>query len=225
MSSYSNCASSNVGNMGKASSLGRIAPVAEERTRAALDATPASTELAGQATADSTEAAPAKKLSPLAKELLSLILKIAAILAAAALLLTFVYGLQQNVGDEMAPAVKDGDLVAFYRLDKNYSSGDLLLLSYQGEQQIRRVVAVAGDSVDITDAGLLVNGALQQEPEIYEPTNRYAKGIDFPLTVPAGQVFVLADSREDGTDSRVYGAVDTDDTLGSVISVIRRRGL
>jgi signal peptidase I len=125
----------------------------------------------------------------------------------------------------MTPAVKDGDLVMFYRLDKEYAAGDLTILSYQGEREVRRVVAIAGDTVDITKEGLLINGAIQQELNIYEETPRYAEGIDFPLTVGEGSVFVLGDSRENATDSRIYGAVRASDTEGTVVAIVRRRGL
>jgi len=110
-------------------------------------------------------------------------------------------------------------------LDKTYAAGDVLLLTSQEQKQVRRVVATAGDTVDITEEGLLVNGALQQEPEIYEETQRYEGGAAFPLTVGEGQVFVLGDARENATDSRIYGAVNVKDTLGKVIAVLRRRNL
>jgi signal peptidase I len=173
------------------------------------------------------EAEPDGQLAPLPlrKEALSLLLKVAVISGIAALLFTFVYGLDRNADPDMAPAVKDGDLVAFYRLDKDYAAGDLLVLSYKGKRQVRRVVAVAGDTVDITEEGLLVNGALQQEPEIYEPTMRYEQGIPLPLTLGEGETFVLGDSRGDATDSRVYGPVAEEGTLGAVIAVMRRRNL
>jgi type IV secretory pathway protease TraF len=38
-------------------------------------------------------------------------------------------------------------------------------------------------------------------------------------------VFVLGDAREGAADSRIYGPVNTEDTLGTVITVIRRRSL
>ena len=159
------------------------------------------------------------------RELGALGIKIIAIAIAFAAIFTFVYGFHRNTDPDMAPMVKTGDLVLFYRLDRDYAIGDLLVLDFQGERQVRRVVAGAGDTVDITDDGLIVNGAIQQEPEIYQETWRYENGAVFPLTVGADQVFVLGDARENATDSRVYGPVDTRDTLGTIITVIRRRNL
>jgi signal peptidase I len=158
-------------------------------------------------------------------DLLNLVLKIAMIAITFMLLSTCLFGFHRNMDPDMVPMIKDGDLVLYYRLDKDYSIGDLLLLSYNGKLQVRRVAARAGDTVDIAENGLSINGAIQSEFNIYQPTQPYEDGIPFPLTVPEGQVFVLGDARENATDSRVYGAVKTEDTLGSVITVIRRRSL
>ena len=159
------------------------------------------------------------------RELGSLVFKIVAIAGVAALLFIFVYGFHYSVEPSMNPSVKDGDLVMYYRLDKAYKPGDLLLLTFQGRNLVRRVVATAGDTVDITEGGLIINGALQQEPGIYQKTERYEQGIDFPLTLREGEVFVLADAREGATDSRVWGPVKADDTGGTVITILRRRSL
>jgi signal peptidase I len=159
------------------------------------------------------------------RELVSLLAKIAAIAFAVVLVFTFVYGLHRNADADMVPAVMDGDLTVFYRFDKYYNAGDLLLLSFQGERQIRRVVATAGDTVDVTENGLIINGALQRELNIYGKTERYAEGAELPVTLGENEVFVLGDGRENATDSRVYGAVNAKDTMGTVIAVIRRRNM
>jgi signal peptidase I len=159
------------------------------------------------------------------RELLSLLIKIAVICGIAVLVFTLVYGLHRNADPDMDPAVKDGDVALYYRFDKDYAAGDLTVLSYMDELQIRRVVAIAGDEVDITEEGLVINGALQQELEIYEMTTRYTEGIDFPVTVGENEIFVLGDSRENATDSRIYGPVNIADTRGTVITIVRRRGL
>jgi signal peptidase I len=163
--------------------------------------------------------------SPLVRELISLALKIAVICAVVAAAFSFIYGIGQSMDADMAPTIKDGDIILYYRLDKDYRARDLLVVSFQGKEQVRRVVATAGDTVDITKEGLVINGALQQEQDIFEETQRYADGPDFPMTLGKGEVFVLADSRKDSPDSRLYGAVNVSDTRGTVISVIKRRDL
>ena len=160
------------------------------------------------------------------KDLLFLLMKIAAITVTFVLLFTFLFGIMRYHEPSMAPAVKDGDLVLFYRYNaRGYLPQDVVVLNISERQQIRRVIATAGDMVDITEDGLLINGALQLEREIYQRTERYEEGIDFPLTVAEGQVFVLSDSRIGATDSRLYGCVEISDTLGKVMTVIRRRSI
>ena len=86
-------------------------------------------------------------------------------------------------------------------------------------------MAVEGDTVDISEDGLIINGSLQQEDNIYEDTQRYEEGIDFPITLQEDEIFLLGDSRENATDSRIFGPVKTNETLGKVIMILRRRGI
>jgi len=157
------------------------------------------------------------------RELGGLGIKIVVVCITLLLTFTFVYGFHRTVDADMSPMIKSGDLVLFYRLNKEYAIGDLILLEFQGERQTRRVVARAGDTVDFTEGYLVINGTIQQEPEIFPETWSYENGVSFPLTVGAGQIFVLGDAREGATDSRVYGSVNIEDTLGSAITVLRRR--
>jgi len=157
---------------------------------------------------------------------LSLLLQVGSIIIILLILLTFLFGLVQYDEPSMAPSIKDGDLVLFYRYtNAGYLPSDVIVLMHDGQKQIRRVIATAGDTVDITEEGLVINGALQQELEIFQKTKRYQDGVSFPLTVPEGHVFVLGDSREGSTDSRIYGCVNINDTLGKVMTVVLRRSI
>jgi len=170
---------------------------------------------------------PQKNAAPpsVLKELGALALKILIICVAFVLVFTFFYGLHRNADLCMTPALKSGDLVMFYRLNRDYTIGDLILLDFQGQRQVRRVVARAGDIVDFQQGNLVINGAVQQESDIFQQSWNYENGVSFPLIVGQGQVFVLGDARENATDSRVYGSVNTRDTLGIVMAVLRRRNL
>lgn len=154
-----------------------------------------------------------------------LMIKIIAIIGVFILLFTFLFGVNRTTDHSMSPAIKDGDLVVFYRMDKHYVANDLVMLNYDGEKQTRRVIAVAGDTVDISEEGLMINNSLQQEYEIYTKTQRFEGGIDFPITLKENEIFVLGDNRENALDSRMYGPIKVNDTLGKIITVIRRRNL
>lgn len=170
----------------------------------------------------------AKKRGPvelLIRDILDLLIKIVAIATLGVCLFTFVFGIYRSTDPSMAPSVKDGDLVVYFRTDKAYDASDVVVVEYEGRLRCLRVVAKAGDTVDLKDKFLYVNGSLQQETWIHEETHRYDTGVDFPLTVQEGQVFVLGDSRENATDSRIFGPVEIADTHGKVIAIIRRRNI
>ena len=68
-----------------------------------------------------------------------------------------------------------------------------------------------------------VNGVIQKEPNPQKQTLPYTEGVTFPITLKKGEIFLLGDDRENSADSRVYGAVNQDDTLGKVLNIVRRR--
>lgn len=136
----------------------------------------------------------------------------------------FLFGLIRYNDDGMKPALKDGDLVVYYRLDKRYSVGDLLTYQYKGKDRVARVIATEGSTIDINENGLVINGSPQQEQDIYKETLLYKGGVTFPLKVPKGQLFVLGDNRTTAVDSRVFGPIPIKDTNGKVVTLIRRRG-
>ena len=159
------------------------------------------------------------------KDILNLLAKILVIAVIVLLLFTFVFGVLQVDDMSMTPAMMDGDLVFFYRLDRSFVAGDTVVLYYDGSTQVRRVIAIQGDEVDITENGLLINGMIQPEEYIFEETTQFEEGVTFPLIVGPGEIFVMGDGRTQSIDSRIYGTVDTRDTLGKVMTIVRRRNL
>ncbi|MBO4881288.1 MAG: signal peptidase I [Firmicutes bacterium] len=161
------------------------------------------------------------------------IIRIAALLLILWALFFQVIGLTHAPNADMYPRVDAGDLLLFYRLDRDVRSQDVVLLEKvtpdsAGEKDLycARVVASAGDTVDISDDGrLLVNGSQMIESNIFSSTWRYEGFQEYPVTLGEGECFVLADRREGGTDSRYFGPVSKDEIAGTVITVIRRTNL
>ena len=80
------------------------------------------------------------------------------------------------------------------------------------ENMIKRVIAVGGDTLHITDGNVYVNGELLNE----EYAEGYTEG-DVYMVIHEGSVFVMGDNREKSIDSRFFGTVSTDDIYGRVL--------
>lgn len=156
-------------------------------------------------------------------KLLMLLLKFLIVAIVFFVLLNYVFGISRNQSLNMQPALQDGDLLFYFRIVNNYDADEIIVIHYQGKQMPERVIAVAGDTVDIDKDGLTVNGALVQEAKVYTETYQFEEGVTFPLTVPQGQVFVLGDNRPQATDSRIFGCISIDDIDGKLIGLFRRR--
>lgn len=157
-------------------------------------------------------------------DLFFLLLKLAILGLLLAVMFWGVFGVCRCGDSAMSPACKDSDLVFYYRLQKSYQASDTVVLKKDGEKQIRRIIAVEGDTIELTEDGLKINGYLQQEPEIHSETLPYTDGVTFPLTVGKGEYFVLGDNRPHAKDSRFYGTVRQKEIKGLVITLLRRRG-
>lgn len=161
---------------------------------------------------------------PLGAQLVLLLLKVAMVVGFIAMVFLFLFGVVQAGDESMRPAVREGDLVVYYRLQKDYAAGDVIVVDDGDEKEVRRVIAVAGDEVDFTSDGLMINGYLQSEQGIYAETEPFTQGVTYPVTVGEGQVFVMGDNRPSSKDSRIYGPVDVQSgTEGKAMTIVRRR--
>ena len=137
-----------------------------------------------------------------------------------------VFGLTPMANADMQPAVRAGDLMLYYRLDKNLKSDDVVVFQKEGTQYTGRIVAVPGDTVEITDeSDLMVNESTVVEENIFYTTPAYDSEVKYPLTLKENQYFILCDSREGAKDSRSFGAVETGEIKGKVITIVRRSGI
>ena len=132
-------------------------------------------------------------------------------------------------GSSMKNTLVDGDYVLLLSnfVYHNPEQGDIVVAckdSFRGgEPIIKRVIAVEGQTVDIDfDAGTVyVDGEALVETYIGSPTQT-PEGVQFPLVVDEGCVFVLGDNRMDSTDSRSpsIGMIDRREILGKAVFLL-----
>jgi len=121
-------------------------------------------------------------------------------------------------GVSMAPNLEEGDIIVGVKTD-NFHAGDVCCFYYNNRLLLKRVVAQAGDWVEIDAEGFVyVNGTLLDEPYVQERSLGICD-IEFPYQVPDGQVFVLGDHRTTSVDSRstLIGCINVDEIVGKII--------
>lgn len=129
-------------------------------------------------------------------------------------------------GQDMAPALKNGDLEVVFSLSDTYKNNDVVVYQEDGQYRTGRIIALPGDSVQITsDEQVMVNNALLTESYIFCSTPAYDSGVSYPVTLNDGEYFILADNRQDAMDSRYYGPVNKEQIVGQVVLAIRSADL
>lgn len=139
-------------------------------------------------------------------------------------LLCKVFGCSVMYGSSMSPALENGDLLFYYRLQSGYENGDVVVYEVDHITYVGRIAALPQEAVEITgDGQLIVNGYTQADFNSQEAYERGPKAVSYPLELSENEYFVLVDDKTSVEDSRTYGAVSEKNIRGVVITILRRR--
>lgn len=121
-------------------------------------------------------------------------------------------------GESMYPTYEDRDVVLGVKIDRNYDRQDVVIVDCSqynigAEYIIKRVVAVAGDTVAIKNGYLYINGEKQEESYISEQMYSDMEEV----TVSQDCVFVMGDNRNNSIDSRIIGEINVEDVYAKVV--------
>lgn len=143
----------------------------------------------------------------------------------------FVIGVFYVPSGSMLNTIHEGDLILGEMVTLNFDgpgAGDVVTFESpldEGDILVKRVVAVGGQTIDLVDGVVYVDGVALDEPYTEgRPTESLSEypgsaGISYPYTVPEGTIWVMGDNRTNSKDSRFFGPVSVDDVTSKVLFI------
>ncbi|MEF2560352.1 MAG: signal peptidase I [Eggerthellaceae bacterium] len=128
----------------------------------------------------------------------------------------------------MENTIMTGDRLFAEKLSYQFSEpqrGDIVVFSdpqVPSRVLVKRVIATEGQTISMSGGVLYVDGLAQNESytlgETY-PLSQTAGNVSlsYPYVVPAGEIWVMGDNRENSSDSRYFGPIDVDTVFGKAL--------
>lgn len=164
-----------------------------------------------------------KKNSPLRLVIEILLIVIVAI-GLATLFTRFVMQPYEIPSGSMEQTIEVGDRVFSEKVSYMFGDpvqGDIITFEDPADSErvlIKRVIATGGQTVDLRDGVVYVDGVPLDEPYTQgKPSNDLNSGITYPYTVPEGHVWVMGDNRTNSADSRAFGAIPLESVTGHAV--------
>lgn len=147
-------------------------------------------------------------------------IRLAIVLAGVVCLLVFPLTLRIVRGNAMYPAVRDGELIVVSKIAKITGGAVVLYQTGDGKERLGRIAADGGSVVEITEAGLTVDGLFQYQTIPYQTP---AGSLEYPYQVAEDSCFIINDYRSETEDSRNFGGIDKKNICGVVIFAMQYR--
>ncbi len=117
----------------------------------------------------------------------------------------------------MQPTFYEGD-VRIIVLTSRVEAGDIIGIRASEERQFKnyakRVIAVEGDTIEIIDGRVYIDGELLEETYV----ERWRMEQMPPVTLKEDEIFVLGDNRSKSYDSRSFGPIKKGEVLGKILT-------
>jgi len=148
------------------------------------------------------------------KELLPYIIVIMIVLA----IKTFVVAPIRVNGPSMEDTLYNGDIMILDEISYKFNKierFDIVVVKYEKEYLIKRVIGLPGEKVEYKNNKLYINNKYVKEEFSHEVTDDFKS-----ITIPNNKYFVLGDNRINSTDSRIIGFISKNNIRGKTSLVL-----
>jgi len=117
-------------------------------------------------------------------------------------------------GQSMEPTLHHGDKVTASPVNRELQRGDIVIYAPDKAniRLVHRVIGLSGETIEVKDGQVYINGTVLAEPYIAEKPQYSVK----PVLIPEDHYFFLGDNRMESSDSHNFGPVPKDRIQGIV---------
>ncbi len=143
-------------------------------------------------------------------------------LVIALLIRTFIFQPFYVPTTSMVPTLKVNDRIIVNEIGLRFGSverGDVMVFKYPLDPElnyVKRIIGMPGDTLEIREHGVYINGELLEEPYLPEDFSYSPFG---PVDVPQGSFFTMGDNRPFSQDSRSWGFVPEENMVGEAVLI------
>jgi len=130
-------------------------------------------------------------------------------------------------GQSMEPNFHDKELVLINRFNlftNNFARGEPMVIKFPGDPEhkkyIKRLIGLPGDTVEVKDNGIYINGTRLTESYIPPSFQTVPLNVQSVWHLDAGEYFLVGDNRGNSSDSRVWGVAQRKDMTGPVKMIL-----
>ena len=130
---------------------------------------------------------------------------------------SFLFQLAFVNGSSMSPTMEHGQLLVINKVQdiSEYQRGDIIIFDNDGTKLIKRLIAFPGETVQIVDNKIYING---EKIDDYVEVEMQSYGVlETPTTLKEGEYIFLGDNRNHSYDSRDFGPVKAESIVGRII--------
>lgn len=181
----------------------------------------------GQAVASQGQEGSPQAKAPLWRDLVQFACAFAVMLGAIWLLRLFVVEPFTIPSGSMLPTIQLGDSLYAEKISLLFEDEPEVGQVYTftnpedpSETLIKRVIAVGGQTIDLRDGDVYVDGVKLDEPYVHGQQTkamRSTAGVTYPYTIPEGEFWAMGDNRGNSSDSRVFGSVSYDSLIARAV--------